>query len=72
MVEPVACGACGVPAPPADSEQLASTEPSASDVRPPPLTWSREVERGIVTWLCAACARTHVRAIEGRLDREWW
>lgn len=38
----------------------------------PPLTWSREVDRGRVSWLCEACSRAHVRAIEGRLDPRWW
>ena len=36
------------------------------------LTWSRSVERGRTAWTCPDCARRHVRAIEGRLDSEWW
>ncbi|WP_200938669.1 hypothetical protein [Modestobacter sp. Leaf380] len=33
------------------------------------LGWSRETDRdGVVTALCAACARRHVREIECRLD----
>lgn len=28
--------------------------------------------RGRPSRLCPACARTHVRAIEARLDDEWW
>jgi len=38
----------------------------------PPLTWTYEVDRGMVRWMCEACARAHVRSIEGRLDQRWW
>ena len=37
-----------------------------------PLTWSLEVGARGAQWLCAACTREHVRAIEGRLDDAWW
>lgn len=36
------------------------------------LAWSMQVERGGQTWLCPACARTHVRDIEGKLPDEYW
>jgi hypothetical protein len=32
--------------------------------------WEREGERG--QWLCPACARTHVRDIEGKLPGDYW
>ncbi|MFI7384262.1 hypothetical protein [Streptomyces sp. NPDC049813] len=38
----------------------------------PPLTWTCSVEAGVRRYFCAACAREHIRAIEGRLDSEWW
>ncbi len=39
----------------------------------PPLTWllDRDGRRGAV-WVCDRCARTHLRAIEAKLDQEWW
>jgi hypothetical protein len=37
-----------------------------------PLTWSTSKEaRGTVHY-CDRCSRENVRAIEGRLDEEWW
>jgi hypothetical protein len=38
-----------------------------------PLDWLLEVDprRGRV-WVCDRCARTHLRSIEAKLDREWW
>ncbi|MEB3963432.1 hypothetical protein OKJ48_24765 [Streptomyces kunmingensis] len=38
----------------------------------PPLTWTCSVEGGVRRYFCDACAREHIRAIEGRLDSEWW
>jgi hypothetical protein len=37
------------------------------------MTWMRETDqrRGHV-WVCDGCAREHLRAIEAKLDREWW
>jgi hypothetical protein len=37
-----------------------------------PLGWSHSVEERGVVLLCAACTRTHVRAIEAKLDAQWW
>ncbi|MER5265062.1 hypothetical protein ABTZ99_23585 [Actinosynnema sp. NPDC002837] len=36
------------------------------------LAWVRERERGVDQWLCHACARTHVRDIEGKLPSDYW
>ena len=36
------------------------------------LAWTTSVERGRTRSYCVACSRTHLRAIEGKLDREWW
>lgn len=38
----------------------------------PPLTWTSSVERGRRVWFCDRCSREHLRAIEGRLDSEWF
>ncbi|WP_327680507.1 hypothetical protein [Streptomyces sp. NBC_00467] len=37
-----------------------------------PLTWTCSVENGVRRYFCDDCARSHLRAIEGRLDSEWW
>jgi hypothetical protein len=46
----------------------------ASD--PPPMDWSlARRQRGgqvIEEWTCPACSRDNARAIEAKLDREWW
>ncbi|MFF3335058.1 hypothetical protein ACFYWX_36905 [Streptomyces sp. NPDC002888] len=39
---------------------------------PPPVTWTCSVENGVRRYFCEACAREHLRAIEGRLDSSWW
>lgn len=36
------------------------------------LTWTTAVERGRVKWFCEVCSREHLRAMEGKLDSEWW
>ncbi|MGW0793255.1 hypothetical protein [Streptomyces sp. NPDC002692] len=42
---------------------------SADGPRP---TWTCSVENGSRHYFCDDCARTHLRAIEGRLDSAWW
>lgn len=37
-----------------------------------PLTWSTAVEGGRNKVFCAVCSRDHVRAMESKLDSEWW
>jgi hypothetical protein len=37
-----------------------------------PLTWTSSVERGRTVWYCERCSRENLRAIEGRLDSEWF
>ncbi len=36
------------------------------------LTWTTSVERGRRRAFCDTCSRTHLRAMEGKLDSEWW
>jgi hypothetical protein len=36
------------------------------------LAWVAERDRGGLRWLCPACARAHVRDIEGKLPTEYW
>lgn len=55
-VMPVTCDFCGREAP--DGEQ--------------PLTWTTAVENGRDKVFCDGCSREHLRAIESKLDSDWW
>ena len=37
-----------------------------------PLTWTTAVENGRSRVFCTSCSREHLRAIESKLDSEWW
>jgi hypothetical protein len=37
-----------------------------------PLGWSTSVERGRTVYHCERCSRENVRAMESKLDPEWW
>jgi hypothetical protein len=37
-----------------------------------PLTWTTAVENGRSRTFCDTCSREHLRAIESKLDSEWW
>ena len=37
-----------------------------------PEGWSLAGDRRGVLFHCATCTRTNLRAIEGKLDEEWW
>nr|WP_093897471.1 hypothetical protein [Streptomyces sp. Ncost-T10-10d] len=52
----VVCALCGTSA---DSESA-------------PPTWICSVENRKHQYFCEECARTHIRAIESRLDSAWW
>ena len=36
------------------------------------LTWTTSVENGRRRTFCDTCSRTHLRAMESKLDSEWW
>jgi hypothetical protein len=36
------------------------------------LTWTSAVENGRRRYFCDDCSRTHLRAMEGKLDSEYW
>ncbi|WP_167736188.1 hypothetical protein [Nocardioides sp. 503] len=36
------------------------------------LTWITSVEHGRQRRYCDTCSREHLRAMEGKLDSEWW
>ncbi|HYN75315.1 MAG TPA: hypothetical protein VEV13_03880 [Candidatus Limnocylindria bacterium] len=37
-----------------------------------PLTWSTSTERGRLSYYCDRCSREHLRAMEGKLDADFW
>ena len=37
-----------------------------------PLTWTTAVENGRSRTFCDTCSREHLRAMEAKLDSEWW
>jgi hypothetical protein len=37
-----------------------------------PLGWVTSIERGRLVAYCDGCSRENVRAIESKLDAEWW
>lgn len=37
-----------------------------------PLTWTTAVENGRERVFCDRCTREHLRAMESKLDSEWW
>lgn len=45
-----------------------TTEPG-DDV---PLTWTTAVENGRMKAFCDRCSREHLRAMEGKLDSDYW
>lgn len=36
------------------------------------LTWTTAVENGRQRTFCESCSREHLRAMESKLDSEWW
>jgi hypothetical protein len=38
----------------------------------PPVTWTMAVENGRRRLFCDRCSRENVRAMESKLDSEWW
>ena len=49
---------------------------SADCCNPPPMDWSlarrRRGDEVTEEWVCPTCSRDNARAIEAKLDREWW
>jgi hypothetical protein len=59
---PVTCALCGENAP----------GDGGGAVAVPPLTWTTAVENGRTRHFCPACSRENLRAIESKLDSEFW
>ena len=53
---------------PATCDHCGATAPGD----PPPLTWTTAVENGRSKSFCETCSRENLRAIESKLDSEWW
>ncbi|HET6209552.1 MAG TPA: hypothetical protein VFD94_04175 [Jatrophihabitans sp.] len=63
MTEPtVACQACGRRP---DPDGVGSTQAEL-------LSWAMDRRGGRTSWTCPACAATHLRALEAKLEPEWW
>ncbi len=45
---------------------------AVSDAEDPPLTWTSATELGRIKYFCDRCSREHLRAMESKLDSEWW
>ena len=52
--------------------QLCGRVPDPATEDDPPLAWVLDTEGGRRRWTCPGCAREHVRAIEAKLDSQWW
>ncbi|HEX8080347.1 MAG TPA: hypothetical protein VF557_09070 [Jatrophihabitans sp.] len=59
MTQPsVTCQRCGRTAEPAEGD--------------PPLTWVLDTAGDRRSWTCPGCARDNVRAMEAKLEPDWW
>ncbi|WP_416982382.1 hypothetical protein [Streptomyces sp. T028] len=64
--------------PPGDDDGGSPTDPvvcahcGTPAGKPVPVTWTCSVENGVRRYFCETCARDNLRAIEGRLDSNWW
>ncbi len=63
----VVCDFCGTPAPSVPAGGASADEPDEV-----PFTWVTSVENGKRRVYCDRCSRRHLRAIESKLDAEWW
>ncbi|CAL9576750.1 hypothetical protein [Streptomyces griseomycini] len=55
----------------AEPEALVCARCGARAEGPRP-TWTLSVENGVRRHYCETCSRDNLRAIEGRLDAQWW
>jgi hypothetical protein len=73
----VTCDFCGTSAPgtASSADRSEGTDTSGGDRSTPdevPMTWMTSVENGRRRVYCDRCSREHLRAIESKLDSEWW
>ena len=68
---------CAVAAPGVPPEPVTVTWSACGRIAVPDITWLLDNRSGTASgrgaqWVCPACVRAHSRAIEARLDQEWW
>ncbi|MDX3308364.1 hypothetical protein ACWGH3_04640 [Streptomyces sp. NPDC054884] len=61
-----------LPLPPSGPLSVVCGRCGTRAAEPPPVTWTCSLENGLRRHFCEDCARENLRAIEGRLDSEWW
>jgi hypothetical protein len=62
----VTCQSCGrVPEP-------TGAGPVAGTAMPDLLSWVMDRRDGRTSWTCPACASANIRALEAKLEPEWW
>jgi hypothetical protein len=64
------CSFCGATSAPASTKAESGGALDAEDSVP--LTWVTSYENGNRRVYCERCSREHLRAIESKLDSEWW
>ncbi|MDV9177903.1 hypothetical protein R6V09_48250 [Streptomyces sp. W16] len=64
-------GGSDISASTAEPQPLVCARCGARSEGPQP-TWTCSVENGTRHYFCDTCARENLRAIEGRLDSDWW
>lgn len=69
------CALCGRPADPVRDDDPAPGD-LARPGQPGPLGWSADIVEAHggkrTRWVCPECTRVHVRAIEAKLEQQWW
>jgi hypothetical protein len=62
----LACQSCGRVAEPSGADSGTGT--AAPDL----LSWVMDRRDGRISWTCPACAAAKIRALEAKLEPEWW
>ena len=55
-----------------DEDQVVSCALCGAQAVRLPLTWATSLEGGLTRYYCESCSRDNLRAMEGRLDAEWF
>ncbi len=56
-----------------EPDEFGNSERPAAAQEQPALSWVLDrAPSGTDTWTCPDCAARHIRAMEARLDSEWW
>lgn len=65
------------PAAPAGDDEVTESAPLSCGLcgltaSEQPLSWATSVEGGVTRYYCDTCSRENLRAMEGRLDADWF